>query len=1124
MHEAHSAGPFVRERSSSGPNPLMIGLAVALVASLSGVGILAYNLSTAKEATQQEARRADEKAKQAEKAAQAERNAAENARLAQQRFQQAKVNSDRTLQNERRFQQWEEASRQTQYVTQIRLAKQAWDRGDTSQVHQLLDPYRTDPAKQKLRNFAWYYLWRVTHSGSVNTLREHSQTVRQTAFMPDGGSAITLGDDGVAVLWDVASGKKLESRVLRQTVFLRNPYAPSEDNLAQQAGGLAISPDGWWTASYGNAIWLGDFRQSGALRRLGEHNSPIISMAMTRNGKLLATGDYQGEIILREVPDGRIVRRWKNPRPEAMAFTPQGNYLMIGLHDGGLAVWDVNTGALQGSASFGQEITSVAMTRDEQTAAVALADREGVVCLWDPATGKVRAELRGHHDVVTRVVFSPDGKNLVTTGRDHTACLWNTSGRLLKTFKGHLGEVETAAFSPDGQKILTGATDHTAILWDAESDQQCDALTDTPAFGWIQSLAFTPGSEQLIGAGSCETSDAFLTSWNLADSNRPISMQTSSRAGTALAFSADARLMAVGEGTALETASRSRVRIWDLETGRILGTLPKLAGTVNTTAFSPDGRLVAVALGDLDERTPGLVTLMDAATGIPRQTLPEMVGRVEAAFTPDGRLLVTVSSSKRRPGEIRLWSPATGQLVDRIENPRELDRVTATALSPNGQLLVTAHGDMADPRSSGGTALKLWDLNRKTLVAQFPAAHRAAITKLVFSRRGLLLASGSVTGEVRIWDFPARKLLPAQIPSQNRPITGMAFDVLGERIATGADERCVRVWHVDTARPLATLNLALGTPAVTRFTPDGKSLVATTTAGGLILWDAESYRPRSVLRAEGNPAGADGHAGRVTCAAVLPSEGKLLTGSNDKTVKLWDLKTGKFQSTLMNLGQAVSSMALSLDGRKLVIGTGKYRKDFEAGELILCDLDSRGGRPSTRVLFQGIAVTSLALTPDGNTLAVCSMTVHPVKGPIRNVALFNLLTGKAVAMKSNLPQSVAIAPDGRLLAIGCVNGEIDLWRIESSAPTEISPVVLQGHQGAVASLSFSPDGGTLASGGYDDNVKIWDIATREELLTFKQNGAVETVRFSPDGKILASADREALHGGIRLWHAAAETR
>ena len=104
MHEAHSAGSFVRQRPSSGPSPLLIGLAVALVASLSGVGILAYNLSTAKEAALQEARRADEKAQQAQKAAQAEKNAAENARLAQQRFQQAKTTADRTLQNERRFQ------------------------------------------------------------------------------------------------------------------------------------------------------------------------------------------------------------------------------------------------------------------------------------------------------------------------------------------------------------------------------------------------------------------------------------------------------------------------------------------------------------------------------------------------------------------------------------------------------------------------------------------------------------------------------------------------------------------------------------------------------------------------------------------------------------------------------------------------------------------------------------------------------------------------------------------------------------------------------------------------------------------------------------------------------------
>ncbi len=192
--------------------------------------------------------------------------------------------------------------------------------------------------------------------------------------------------------------------------------------------------------------------------------------------------------------------------------------------------------------------------------------------------------------------------------------------------------------------------------------------------------------------------------------------------------------------------------------------------------------------------------------------------------------------------------------------------------------------------------IKVWDLATRQLVGLFPAAHPAAITRLEFSRRGTLLASGDMAGNVRLWDFASRKLLAKQIGSKGRPIIHLAFDRLGERLAVAADEKFVRVWHIDSGGELADLELALGVPNVVRFTQDGKLLAAATSAGGLFLWDAETYKARAVLRGEGNPAGQQGHGGVITCVAPLLTD-KLLTGSVDKTVRIWDLKTRRAVAT-----------------------------------------------------------------------------------------------------------------------------------------------------------------------------------------------------------------------------------
>ena len=278
------------------------------------------------------------------------------------------------------------------YVTQIRLAKQAWDRGDTNQVLQLLEPYRTDQARQKLCSFAWYYLWRAAHSGGSNALRGHSDVVRQAVVTPDGSQIITFGDDGQLIVWDAAVGRKLATVALERNVPPRSSGLIVEDQLARRASGLVISSGGAWAAAYGRNLYVGtNIRQPDAVRPVNDHQSPIISLAMSSDGKRLASGDYSGEIIVRDAADGRVLRRFHNPRPQALVLSSDGGVVFAGMHDGGLFVWDVNKGNLLGTRAFGDGINSMALSPDSSTLALALAVRDGVVRLWEPGTGRFQA-------------------------------------------------------------------------------------------------------------------------------------------------------------------------------------------------------------------------------------------------------------------------------------------------------------------------------------------------------------------------------------------------------------------------------------------------------------------------------------------------------------------------------------------------------------------------------------------------------------------------------------------------------------------------------------------------------------------------------------------------------------
>ncbi len=1120
---------------------IMIGLSTALVAAIGIIVALMVNLSWHKDLIQTTQK---DRNQVADRLTAAERNVQEAQAVAAQRAREAQLAAGQVAQTQSLVQsktqayltaqaqlrRTQEVQQQTQvenqqktYVTQVRLAKQAWDRGDTNEVLRLLAPYHSDPAQQKLCTFAWYYLWRAAHGTGSIALRGHTDVVRQAVVTPDGSQIVTFADDGQLMVWDAAVGRKLATVALERNVPPRSAGLIVEDQLARQASGLVVASNGAWAAAYGRDLFVGsNIRQPDAVRLVSDHQAPIISLAISDDGRRLASGDYSGDIMVRDATDGHVLQRFHNPRPQALVLSKDGSLLIAGMHDGGLFAWDANKGSLFATRNFGDGINSMALSPDSSTLALAMGVRDGVVRLWEPGTGRFRGDLRGHHDEVLRVVWSRDGKSLLTASRDQTACLWSNTGSLLRTFRGHLSDVETVAFTPDGQKVVSAGDDQSAILWNVDGGQPCDMLTDTPVDGWISGLAFTPDGNEVIGTGSCDGAgdsfEAFLTAWNLADADKPEPLQTSSRSGVALAFSPDGRQIAVGESSPPESTVKSRVRIWSIDPPRALATVPKLVGSVYSVAYSNDGRYLVVGTGDVDERVPGTAQILEPSTGALRQKLPDMPGKVEAYFTTDSRFVITINSSRKRPAEIHIWNPLNAQLVGQIQNPRELDGLTTVALSPDGRFLVTGHGDPANPAAADKAKIKVWDLSTSQLAGQFPAAHPAAITHLEFSRRGLLMASGDMAGNVRLWDFASRKLMPKQIASQGRPITFIAFDKLGERLAVASDEKCVRVWHIDSGRQLAILELSLGVPNVVGYSQDGKLLAAATSAGGLFLWDSDTFKPRAVLRGEGNPAGQQGHGGVITCVAPFMND-KLLTGSVDKTVRVWDLKARKpIALAVPPFKQAVSCMAVSPDGRTLAVGTGKYRSKgkFEAGELVLCALDNRQPPKS---ISQGITPVGLAFSPDGNALAVCSLSAA-VGTQTRTVNIINLRTGQAMAIDSPSGQSVAFSPDGRLLAVGCANGEIDLWQLDSTGTNK--PVVLKKHQGLVWSVAFSPDGKTLASGGADNNVVIWDVATGEDLMTLKHNGMVEALQFSADGRLLASAAHEPSRGTVSLWRAPAD--
>jgi RNA polymerase sigma factor (sigma-70 family) len=246
----------------------------------------------------------------------------------------------------------------------------------------------------------------------------------------------------------------------------------------------------------------------------------------------------------------------------------------------------------------------------------------------------------------------------------------------------------------------------------------------------------------------------------------------------------------------------------------------------------------------------------------------------------------------------------------------------------------------------------------------------------------------------------------------------------------------------------------------------------------------------------------------VMSVAFSPDARLLVTGSQDGSVSLWDVSSGK-EVRRFRPGGEVFSVAFSPDGKVLAAGGGARGK---AGEVRLWDAAS--GK-ETALREHDDLVVSVAFAPDGRVLATGgrdgAVTLWDV-GQFRRRAGSR---GKATAI-----YSVAFSPDGKRLASaggeeflgeGNRDGDLGLWDVATGKAL----ATIGGHAGTVTSVAFSPDGKTLASGGFDRTVRVWDVATGREMFLFKgHTGVVRCVAISPDGKSVASG---GFDGSVKVW-------
>ncbi|MFC1604559.1 protein kinase [Planctomycetota bacterium] len=412
--------------------------------------------------------------------------------------------------------------------------------------------------------------------------------------------------------------------------------------------------------------------------------------------------------------------------------------------------------------------------------------------------------------------------------------------------------------------------------------------------------------------------------------------------------------------------------------------------------------------------------------------------------------------------------------------------VNSVAFSPDGKTLASASGN----------TVHLWDPDMQEQ-RYVMVGHTEPVNCVSFSPDSKILASGSNDNTVILWD-PTTGNKVHRLKGHDNPIRFLVFTRDGTTLFSGSNDETI-VWNVVTGNEIDSFKEG-GSPggSVEASSPDGK-ILAVKRYMYVDLRDVISGNITETL---------EGHTAWIRCAAFSPNSKILATGSNDSSVRLWDLAS-KRQLSILRGHAAITSVAFSSDSKTLAASCED--RTVRLWDTVTDQVITLKGHASP--------ITCVAFSPEGDILASGSND--------KTVRLWNttkMQDHEVLKGHTDFVWAVAISPDGKILAsAGSADQTIRLWTTNPPMPIHTiklnPPTLIESHSlrsTAAWCVSFSPDGKTLAIGtGTGAGVKLWDIESRREVATLPGSIGAENwaLAFSPDGKILASRTKD----GISVW-------
>lgn len=582
---------------------------------------------------------------------------------------------------------------------------------------------------------------------------------------------------------------------------------------------------------------------------------------------------------------------------------------------------------------------------------------------------------------------------------------------------------------------------------------------------------------------------------------------------SSLSFSPDGTLLASASGL-----DDGLVKVWNVVTGQVLHTLDG----EDYVSFSADGKILASG------NSGGPIVLWDMLTGKKVKTLK---GSGPIAFTPDGKWLVGEGVDKDGANnKLTVWSTKDWSEVMSLEGHKA--SLTSISVSRDGRFVVTGSYD---------ESVKIWDLQKKEILRTFKERTDVpAVVSLSPDAETLAIAFRDKVNGIELWDVSASKLTKT-LKAHTKSITAMDWTPDGKTLVSASLDDTTNLWNVANSQVVKSVKGG----GMVKVAPKGKLI-----AHGhqdIDLVDAASGKSTRILAK---------NATSMFGAFFSRDNKQLMTTDSLRTLDIWDIKTGKFVKRVSfengTEAQAKGELIFSphgkwaalrpFEGTKVVIfdaATGKSAKTINVEdiasvrdvtfstneeEIVIESIDSDND-DKTRLLWwslkDGKAINQTGIegfvrihgfADGGQNVAMVSHGTSRSRSRL-SVKVWVRQTGllKPVKVKDIAPYAgdVRFAHKGQWIALGDEDNTVKLFDRKTNAMSG----VFKGHSELINLIQFSENDKLVATGSWDESVKVWDVTKKTSILNINDiNYKAQSLKFSPNHKFLAVSHK----GWVRL--------